>query len=270
MGNEESKIEWTNYTFNPWWGCAKVSVGCKNCYAEAWDARFKGDHWGENAPRRFFGDKHWNDPIRWNRKAEAAGVRRRVFCASMADVFEEHADSTMNMSMDSERHRLWKMIEKTQHLDWLLLTKRPENHEMVPLAWQSGSRRPPNVWFGTTAENQEQADKRIPHLLRAKWPALRFVSYEPALGPIQLLSSGFLSGNNCVNWVIAGAESGGGARQMSDDWAREVRDECQATGVPFFYKQKAEGGKKISLPELDGVVHAEFPEKMFCLPGIAE
>ncbi len=257
--NEMSKIEWTHYTFNPWWGCTKVSAGCKNCYAETLDAHFRGNHWGDNAPRRFFGENHWNQPLKCNRKAEAAGVRYRVFCASMADVFEEHADSTMNMSMDTERHRLWNLIEKTPHLDWLLLTKRPENHEMVPLAWQTGSRRPPNVWLGTTAENQEQADIRIPHLLKAQWPAIRFVSYEPALGPIQLLSSGFLAGNNCVNWVIAGAESGAGARPMSEDWAREVRDECIAAGTPFFLKQGLENGKKISLPELDGKQWAEFP-----------
>lgn len=264
---KDSKIEWTSHTFNPWWGCQKVSEGCRNCYALSLDHRFGGNHWGPTAPRKSMSEAHWKKPILWNKKAEAADERHRVFCASMADVFERHQDDAINRELDAYRSKLWALIEKTQHLDWLLLTKRPENHEMVPLAWQTGSRRPPNVWLGTTAENQEQADLRIPHLLSAKWAAVRFVSYEPALGPIQLLAPGFLSGSNCVNWVIAGAESGPQARPMLEDWAREVRDECKAARVPFFFKQRAVNGKKISLPELDGVVHAEFPEKMVCLPG---
>jgi protein gp37 len=267
-----SNIEWTHFTFNPWWGCTKVSAGCKNCYAETLDARFKGDHWGDNATRRMFGDKHWNRPLAWNRKAEQEGVRYRVFCASMADVFEVHPDPVINGELDSCRYRLWKLIEATPHLDWLLLTKRPENHELVPLAWQTGSRRPANVWLGTTAENQEQADIRIPILLEASWAAVRFVSYEPALEAIRIpdwlfthdfvdYSDGMIVERTFdgIDWVIAGAESGPGARPMREEWVRRVRNQCDAMAVPFFYKQRLEGGKKISLPLLDGAQHAEFP-----------
>lgn len=272
----KSNIEWTHYTFNTWWGCSKVSAGCKNCYAEALDKRFvgtTGPHWGDGAQRKMFDDAHWNKPLRWNRKAEREGVRYRVFCASMADVFEVHPVEEENRKLDAARHRLWKLIEATPHLDWLLLTKRPENHELVPLAWQTGSRRPPNVWLGVTAENQEQADIRIPILLEAKWPAVRFVSYEPALGPIDLEAfvcdrsgepaAGFpywpQKEDHGLDWIICGGESGPGRREMNLDWVRMMRAQCWWSEIPFFFKQKVEGGKKVSLPLLDGVRHAAFP-----------
>lgn len=174
MGANTS-IEWCHRSFSPWWGCQRVSPGCERCFAEAFAKRVGQKVWGPQAPRRFFGDKHWDEPRRWNKLAARLGERRRVFCSSMADVFEDRDD------LDEPRARLWKLIEETPALDWLLLTKRPQNHEMVPLAWQTGTRRPANVWFGCTAEDQRRADDRIPHLLAATWPAVRFVSYEPAL-----------------------------------------------------------------------------------------
>lgn len=259
MSNEMSKIEWTHYTFNPWWGCVKISAGCTNCYAETFDARFKGDHWGPKADRRFFGGKHWNQPLKWNRKAEKDGVRRRVFVASMADVFEVHPNPEMSALMDEARERLWKLIEATPHLDWLILTKRPENQELVPLAWQTGSRRSTNVWLGTTAENQKQSDIRIPRLLEATWPAVHFVSYEPAIAAVDFGS--YLSPwrQARIDWLICGAESGPSARPMDENWVRAVRDRCKSENIPFFFKQRLEDGKKISLPFLDGIQHAEFP-----------
>ena len=144
---EKTGIAWTDSTFNPWHGCQRVSPGCELCYAETFDARFGEPHWGPKAPRRFFGDKHWNEPLKWNRAAEASGVRRRVFCASMADVFEDRPD------LVEHRLRLWKLIEATPHLDWLLLTKRPENiHRMLPKPTvdADGNTRPyfSNVWLG--------------------------------------------------------------------------------------------------------------------------
>lgn len=200
MSDDRTKIEWTTYTFNPWWGCTKVSAGCKNCYAETFDARFKGEHWGDKSNRKFFGQKHWN---------------------------------------------------------------------------------------------QEQADKRIPHLMAARWPAIRFVSYEPALEEVNFdppycecnarygrdvqlgddgatpfcghcrSEMGFGAWldplNGGIDWVIAGAESGHNARPMNEDWVRAVRDQCSTHGVSFFYKQRVENGMKISLPLLDGISHAEFP-----------
>ena len=171
MGRD-SEIEWTHHTFNPWWGCTKVSPACENCYAEAWAKRVGSDVWGAKAERRFFGAKHWKEPELWNDAAERLGIRYRVFCASMADVFESRAD------LKPERAKLWEVITKTPALDWLLLTKRPQNiAKMVP--W--GKKWPDNVWIGTTVEDQKFAALRLPHLL-ALPAAVRFLSCEPLLG----------------------------------------------------------------------------------------
>lgn len=118
---KDTGITWTDSTFNPWWGCEKVSPGCTNCYAATFDKRVGGDHWGAKAGRRFFGDKHWREPEKWNRDAAKSGERHRVFCASMADVFEDRDD------LVQPRIRLFHLISETPNLDWLLLTKRPEN-----------------------------------------------------------------------------------------------------------------------------------------------
>src|SRR5687767_4291955 len=112
---QNTRIEWTHHTFNPWWGCVRVSPACKNCYADSWANRLGLELWGAKAPRRFFSDSHWAEPIRWNREAQRLGVRRRVFCASMGDVFEDRRD------LDSARAKLWKLIDETSSLDWLLL-----------------------------------------------------------------------------------------------------------------------------------------------------
>src|SRR5689334_19979739 len=136
---KDSKIEWTNHTFNPWWGCTKVSPACKHCYAETWAKRVGQEIWGARADRRFFTDKHWGQPKLWNEDARRQGIRYRVFCASMADVFEGRKE------LDSWRRRLWHLISETPHLDWLLLTKRPEN-VLKAVPW--GDRWPSNVWIG--------------------------------------------------------------------------------------------------------------------------
>jgi protein gp37 len=162
-----TKIEWADYTFNPWWGCSRVSAACDYCYAEAWAKRF-GVLWGDDQERRPASDNYWREPLKWNRKAENAGVRRRVFCASMADVFEDKP------GLDVPRTRLYRLILETPWLDWLLLTKRPENiRRMVPVAWldlphptgTAPGSWPANVWVGTTAENQRYAALRLRHLL---------------------------------------------------------------------------------------------------------
>lgn len=221
---KDSKIEWTHHTFNPWWGCTKVSPGCKHCYAESWARRVGIEVWGARAPRRELSDGYWRQPLAWNAKAERRSERHRVFCASMADVFEDRGD------VDALRARLWPLIEATRNLDWLLLTKRPQN--ILRLApW--GSRWPTNVWVGCTAENQRWADKRLPELLRVP-AAVRFVSAEPLLGPLDLSS---WLGSRRISWVIAGGESGHKARPMNPEWARALRDQCDAAGVPFLFKQ---------------------------------
>lgn len=258
---ENSEISWTDATFNPWWGCTRVSPACQHCYAEKW-AKRTGTDWGNQARRRFFGDKHWREPLKWNSVAEKAGKRTRVFCASMADVFEQlptgHLDAEQ---MEQERLRLWQLIADTPSLDWLLLTKRPENAvSPAPLHWGYDG-WPDNVWLGTTAENQEWADKRVPFLLQSG-AKVKFLSMEPLLGPVDLTRIVYNGANaryidcltssyfdDCgdfmvtdtdgpvVNWIITGGESGPGSRPMHPDWARSLRDQCQDACVPFHFKQ---------------------------------
>lgn len=226
---KETAIEWTHHTFNPWWGCVRVSDACDHCYAETWAKRLGEDVWGPKSERRFFGDSHWREPLKWDRDARAAGVRKRVFCASMADVFENRED------LVPHRARLLDLIQATPHLDWLLLTKRihlvrkqlPKNYDF-----------PSNVWIGTTVEDQATALKRIKYLLEFKSPAVRFLSCEPLLGPLDL--SSWLTPDTRrerVNWVIAGGESGAGARPMDPRWVANLREQCVAAKVPFHFKQ---------------------------------
>lgn len=257
---KDSKIGWTHHTFNPWWGCAKVSPACANCYAKDLDARYhKGDeHWGVDAPRRFMSDGYWKQPLKWNRLATEAGERHRVFCASMADVFERlHDDHPDVLRIEGARQQLWELISQTPHLDWLLLTKRPENFDsMLPVGWEEGEPWRDNVWLGVTAESQQQVVDRVPILLDT--PAVvRFVSCEPLLTLVSLAP--FLLSAPALDWVIAGAESGPGARLMDENWVRLLREQCQGAGVAFFYKQKIDGRKKIELPELDGEVWDQVP-----------
>jgi protein gp37 len=228
---KNSEITWTHHTFNPWWGCTKVSEACRNCYAETWSKRCGVKIWGPRAERRFFGKEHWREPIGWDKEAKKLRERRRVFCASMGDVLEDRPD------LDTWRLRLWKLIEDTSWLDWLVLTKRPENFaKTVPWSrvW------PPNVWVGTTAENQERANQRVPILLQ--YPAsIRFVSCEPLLGLVDL--SRWLNHRSerkpymGIDWVIAGGESGFNARPLHPSWVRNLRDQCMVGRVSFHFKQ---------------------------------
>ncbi len=288
---ENTGISWTDATFNPWWGCAKVSAECTNCYAESTDARYHGDdpHWGVNAPRRFFGDKHWNEPHRWDAKAAADGVRRRVFCASMADVFEDRPD------LEPHRHRLWNLIANTPNLDWLLLTKRPESFAKM-LPWlqcdQGHDHAPwPNVWLGVTAGNEQSLRERVP-VLRETPAAVRFISCEPLLEHISReawdralsfrhhdhhdhVGSIVTDGNNepsRIHWVIVGDESAPPAKRRAAqvDWVRTAREAALSHRVAWHLKQwnGPEGGgisgrlgdkRKIHLPMLDGRQWAQFP-----------
>lgn len=249
-------------THNPWWGCQRISEGCQFCYAESFDRRLGGDHWGPEVERRFFGDKHWNEPRRWNAHAAELGIRIKVFCASMADVFERRPD------LVEPRARLWRLVMDTPHLDWLLLTKRPENFDMLPWGWPDAPRPWPNVWLGVTAENQRRAEERLPLLLEAD-AVVRFVSYEPAVGPLDVspwlyygMAASRRTNDNSVDWVIAGSESGPGAkaRPADLDWYRAMRDQCRAGEAAFLLKQHCRKGVKIPLPALDGRQHFAFPE----------
>lgn len=226
---KDTTIEWTHHTFNPWWGCVKVSAACDHCYAETWAKRLGENVWGAKTDRRFFSDAHWKEPLKWNREAAANGVRRRVFCASMADVFENRKD------LVEHRLRLLELIRDTPHLDWLLLTKRIH---LVRKQLPKGYEFPSNVWLGATVENQAAADKRIKYLLAFTTPSVRFLSCEPLLGSLDLreyLKRGPLGTR--VDWVIAGGESGPGSRPMEPQWPDALRKQCNAAKVAFHFKQ---------------------------------
>ncbi len=224
MGKSTS-IEWTDHTFNPWWGCTKISPGCDHCYAELWARRVGQSVWGLNESRRFFGAAHWREPYTWNADAARRRQRQRVFCASMADVFENRRD------LDAAREQLWRVIADTPHLDWQLLTKRPHSvRHLVP--W--GNNWPANVWLGTTVEDQDRANLRLPLLLQV--PAkVRFLSCEPLIGPVEL--SGLVRKKGEVHWIIAGGESGPGSRPMEPAWARALRDFSRQRKIAFHFKQ---------------------------------
>ena len=321
---ENTKIEWTDHTFNPWEGCQKVGAGCDNCYAETRNARFAGGeaiNWGPGAPRRRTSISNWNKPLKWNKQAElqqaawdgfkkvhpgltddeliAKGFikprRPRVFCASLADVFDNAVDPQW-------RADLFGLIMKTPHLDWLLLTKRigavtklldesirhieslpdwtgedPHPLEAVRnmLAdWVLLRKPPKNVWLGATITSQPEADRDISKL-QAVPANLRFLSMEPLLGPVSFEGM-FANPRNpadgtnaleALDWVIVGGESGPGARPMHPDWARSLRDQCQATGVPFLFKQwgewspgYAEHGNDLEYDAIVDAVQHEWPE----------
>lgn len=276
---ENTKIEWAHHTFNPWIGCTKVSPGCDHCYAEAdFATRRKVVQWGPNQPRKRTAPSTWAQPLRWNRMAEAEGTRYRVFCASLADVFDNEVPQEW-------RKDLFNLILSTPSLDWLLLTKRIGNAQQMiesllpssmkalppghPLAWPW-----PNVWIGATITSQAEADRDIPKLLAVP-AAKRFLSMEPLLAPVDLtnVSPPIAEGRKwhgidvltranrelrgCIDWVIVGGESGPNARPMHPDWARSLRDQCQDAGVPFMFKQWGEwvprGPESMGYPLVEGV-----------------
>lgn len=283
---ENSKIEWTNHTFNPWRGCTKVSPGCEHCYAETQSKRNPAvlGQWGKGKPRVLASEDMWRQPLKWNKVAElrhheaavirAAGiessrlaeleVRPRVFCASLADWLDEEVPIQW-------LGRLLALIYLTPHLDWLLLTKRPQNFQARiestaarlsdnecedlgswAIDWMNGQ-APHNIWLGTTVEDQTRANERIPQLLSIS-AQVRFLSCEPLLGPVDISENFWLRGQSRrqdktltppgtapkVEWVICGGESGPLARPMHPDWARSLRDQCAAAKVPFFFKQWGE------------------------------
>ena len=286
--SENSSIEWTDHTFNPWEGCQKVGPGCDHCYAETRNARFSGGtaiNWGPAAPRRRTSTANWRKPLAWNAAAGAFmaehGRRQRVFCASLADVFDNAVDPQW-------RFDLMRLIEQTPNLDWLLLTKRIGNAaamlDEAVLAinhglWNWRDNAFPNVWIGATIVNQVEADRDIPKLLAVP-AARRFLSMEPLLGPVDLTAipmSG--SGHHefdpiitanvlrravahtplpSLDWVIVGGESGPGARPMSPDWARNLRDQCAAAGVPFLFKQWGEWHTAAAIASTGEAVFRQF------------
>ncbi len=306
---QNSKIEWTTHTFNPWIGCSKVSPGCAHCYAERdFDLRKHVAKWGPGQPRHRTSDAYWRQPLRWNAEAEKSGTRPRVFCASLADWLDDEVPIAWLTD-------LLELIHKTPHLDWLLLTKRPHlwhsrinaakvacgrNPDKAEMAlmldnWAGafGNGEPPaNVWIGTSVEDQQRADERIPALL--KIPArIRFLSCEPLLGAVELRHHLLTPIVGCkhkdpddgcclnpeamtpechadacllpeakqmIHWVICGGESGPQARPMHPAWARSLRDQCAQAEVPFLFKQWGEFGPCNDRGLCETVPGAKFPK----------
>lgn len=261
---ENSKIEWTHHTFNPWRGCTKISPGCANCYAETMSHRNPKTlgEWGPNGVRVIAAESYWRLPLKWNKQAAKAGERHRVFCASLADVFEDRPE------LIDARKRLFRLIHATAHLDWLLLTKRPENiakhqelfadeidtyeAEAFSKVWMR------RVWLGVSVENQAAADERIPLLLQCP-AAVRFLSVEPLLGRVLMP---YCPTGPMIDWVIVGCESGSHRRPMQQEWAESLASQCRAADCAFFMKQMEVNGKVAG--EMDsfptGLRVREFPK----------
>lgn len=238
----ETIIAWTDFTFNPWMGCEKVSEGCRNCYALTLTKNRMGlDLWGGRAPRQVT-KAPWQNVRKWNRDAARDGVTRRVFCASLCDVFEDHPTA------NEMRPRVWDIIRECTSLDFQVLTKRPQRiADNLPSDWGDGW---PNVWIGTSIEDMRVA-QRADHL-RVIPAAVRFISYEPALGSLNDLD---LTG---IDWVIYGGESGPGHRPEDKQWARDMHAKCSAASIAFFHKQSAGWRTEMGI-ELDGKIVREYP-----------
>lgn len=255
----KTAIAWTDHTFNPWMGCAKVSQGCKNCYALTLTRDRMGlDVWGPNG-RRQRTAAPWKKIEGWHRQAESEQRVRRVFCASLADVFEDHPGP------NEWRDDVWALIRRMPWFDFQILTKRPENIErMLPDDWGEGW---PNVWLGTSIEDNRVADRGP--ILTAVPAIVHFVSYEPAIGPLDELD---LDG---IDWMIVGGESGPGYRPMDLDWARDMRRRCAehsvgktvpcSAPVPFFFKQNAAHRTEMGIDALGEIVR-EYPRSWDRMP----
>lgn len=233
---ENTEISWTDHTFNPWAGCTRVSPACENCYAENQTKRYGFVGWGPKAERRITGEATWRNPLTWNRRAARENTRFKVFCASWADVFEGRAE------LDEPRSRLWDLIEETPNLDWLLLTKRPENiMGMAPDHWQGAF--PEHVWVGTTVESPDYYE-RIDHLRNVP-ASIRFLSMEPLLADCSDVPL------DAVQWVIVGGESGPGHRPMQMEWLEGIAKQCDAQGAPLWVKQwfGARSGQRGPIPD---------------------
>ncbi len=248
---DNTKIEWAHHTFNPWYGCQKVGPGCDHCYAEGWAKRSGLVQWGAGAERRRSSPANWNNPLKWNAEAERLGIRYRVFCASLADVFDNAVPTAWRMD-------LFSLIAKTPHLDWLLVTKRVGN--VIPMCSGDGlmfDMIADRVWLGVTICNQAEADRDIPKLLQI--PAkVRWLSMEPLLGHVDLenIVVSVDDGENFaieeLDWVVAGGESGPKARPMHPTWVHNLRNQCKAAGVPFLFKQWGEWAPADAISDDEG------------------
>jgi len=251
---ENSAIEWTHHTFNPWWGCSKVGPGCANCYAEKIAGRLRpAAEWRSGGRRVANSEMYWLEPLKWQGRCAARGIRERVFCGSMCDVFEDGVD------VGDLREEVFRLVGQTPNLDWLLLTKRPQNalrDRPFLSSW------PSNAWLGASASTQGDLERMVPPLLDTP-VAVRFLSLEPLLGPINLQSAYpyALSPMQPIDWVIVGAESGPRRRPCHREWVLDIRDQCAEAGVPLFVKQIHDvAGRVVKMPTIDGVLWDQMPD----------
>jgi protein gp37 len=240
----ETGIQWCHHTASFWRGCTDISPGCLHCYAEDL-ARINPavlGEWGPKGRRAIAAESYWRQPLAWDRAAEAAGERRRVFF-SLGDPFEDRPE------LEAPRLRMFGLMGQTPHLDWLLLTKRPG----FARGWIAGHPLPDNCWLGVSVEDQQWADGRIP-VLRSIPARVRFLSVEPLLGPIVLPD---LAG---IAWAIVGGESGRRARPCDPDWIRSIVGQCRSAGVAPFVKQDSgpKSGRQGRIP-VDIWAIKEFP-----------
>lgn len=246
---ENSKIEWTDHTFNPWIGCTKVSPACDNCYAEGlMDTRYGRVRWGAGEDRSRTAASTWRQPRKWDKQAAATGDRPFVFCASLADVFDNEVDELW-------RRDLFNLIEATPHLVWLLLTKRVGNVLRMTDPARGNPLLPRNVAVGATMANQEEYDRdrmKLAEVKRVCDPQFTFGSFEPLLGPIIL-------DRNAPDWIIVGGESGPNARPMNLDWARDLKRQSAAFNRIFNFKQVGGRGADKGGHTLDGLTHFARP-----------
>ena len=240
---EKTLIAWTDHTFNAWMGCSRVSEGCRNCYAAALTKNRMGlDLWGRGAPRQVT-KTPWKNVLAWQRNAAGSGRIDRVFLGSLMDWAEDRDD------LIEPRRRMWGLIRECPNLHFQMLTKRPENiSKLLPGDWGNGYR---NVWLGCTIEDNRVAD-RARHLI-GNPAVVHFVSYEPAIGPLDKLDL------TDIEWVIYGGESGPGYRPENKQWARDMRDRCRSRGVAFFHKQSSAYRTEVGI-ELDGKLIREYPK----------
>lgn len=242
---EFTSISWSDATWNPWIGCQKVGPGCDNCYALARDVRFhKGTHWGPGAQRKRTSPANWRMPYRWNRLAAAAGVRKRVFCASLADVFDNAVDPQW-------RRDVAQVIRDTPDLDWMLLTKRIGIVQRL-VDRDFDGRLPDNVWLGASVVTQEEADRDVARLLEVQ-ASIRWLSMEPLLEPVRIDPALMRQ----LDMIVVGGESGRDARTMPLDWARDLLDQAREGDTAFHFKQMSQADRPSDYGDMEA-----FPEDL--------
>lgn len=247
---ETTDISWADKTFNPWIGCTNISPACDHCYAESLAKRWNWVEWGAGKKRKRTSEANWHKPMVWERKAQSNGTRPRVFCASLADWADPEVE-------EDWRRDLFQVISVTPHLEWLLLSKRHALVRGFLLQYAKGLR---NIRVGMTVEDNDFAKLRLSRLHMLKqdgWPT--FVSYEPALGPVEWDRWLDKTQHGCVDWLIAGGESGRDYRKPEAEWFQDARDACQRHGVPFHFKQ---WGAMASGAVLHGREYYEFPTQL--------